>query len=183
MDGSTGKNVINSYCPINMNGYSLADASMTMALDAQSPTTYGLRNKAPEQFVHNSYCTTEGELRHTCRETMHTTEEYDYNESGEFVSTGRYVCYCELPLFMAENIELDYHVSVSKLSFGDYRIVERTPYYFVLESEKDNFAFTYEIVAKQIEKASAANSIVANNGMFAGDSEPAEEMDAPEEIH
>jgi hypothetical protein len=115
---------------------------------------------------------------------MHTTEEYDYNESGEFVSTGRYVCYCELPLFMAENIELDYHVSVSKLSFGDYRIVERTPYYFVLESEKDNFAFTYEIVAKQIEKANAANSIIANDGMFAGDSDTnGEILSAPEEIH
>ena len=184
MDGSTGSNVVHSYCPINMHGYSLADASMTMALDAQSPTTYGLRDRAPEQFVHNSYCTTEGELRHTCRETMHTTEEYDYNDAGEFVSTGRYVCYCELPLFMAENIELDYHVSISKLSFGDYRIVERTPYYFVLESEKDNFAFTYEIVAKQIEKASAANSIIANNGMFAGDSEASgENLTAPNEIH
>ena len=183
IDGSTGSNIAHCYSPINMHGYSLADASMTMALDAQSPTTYSLKGKAPEQFVHNSYCTTEGELRHTCRETMHTTEEYDYNDTGEFVSTGRYVCYCELPLFMAENIELDYHVSISKLSFGDYRIVERTPYYFVLESEKDNFAFTYEIVAKQIEKASAANSIIANDGMFAGDSETGEGMSAPEEIH
>lgn len=36
------------------------------------------------------------------------------------------------------------------------------PYYFILESDRDNFAFTFEVVAKKIE-VQHNNSIVANN--------------------
>ena len=49
---------------------------------------------------------------------------------------------------MAENIENDYHINICKKSWGDYRIIEQTPYYFILESQEDNFAFTFEVVAK-----------------------------------
>ena len=29
------------------------------------------------------------------------------------------------------------------MSWGDYRIIEKTPYYFILESEKEDFGFFY----------------------------------------
>ena len=107
---------------------------------------------------------TENELRYVHRESVYTTKEYDYDENGDYVPTGRYICYCELPIFMAENIELNYHVNIGKLSFGDYRIIEKDPYYFIVESDKDNFSFTCEVVGKNIDKASN-NIVVANYGI------------------
>lgn len=151
---------------LNMCNQNIVNAYMTSSLNAQSTSTYNLRNKSVEQFIYAPYSTVENELRHTCMEPVSTSEEFEYNVDGEYVSTGRYVCYCELPLFMSENIELNYHVNISKSSFGDYRILEKTPYYFILESDKDGFSFTYEVIAKRIEEPSANNAIVANDLIF-----------------
>ncbi|WGX77382.1 hypothetical protein QJS64_19130 (plasmid) [Paraclostridium bifermentans] len=45
---------------------------------------------------------------------------------------------------------------------GDYRIIEKTPYYFEIETNVDSFSFTYEIVAKSIEKPIAYTSIATS---------------------
>jgi len=148
---------------LDMNGKSIVNATMSSSLDAQSLSTYSLYNEGSiEMNTYVPYTFTEDEIRYVEREPQHTMEEFDYNDEGEYVSTNRYVCYCEVPIFMAENIELNYHVNISKLSFGDYRIIEKNPYFFIVESENDGFSFTYEVIARQIEKASVDNSIVAN---------------------
>ena len=46
-------------------------------------------------------------------------QEWDYNEDGVWSPLGVYYCYCELPVFMAENIELDYHVNIGKFKLPD----------------------------------------------------------------
>ena len=66
---------------------------------------------------------------------------------------------------MAENIQNDYHINISKMSWGDYRIIEKNPYYFILESKEDSFAFTFEVVAKLND-----NQTLDNNAVIANDS-------------
>lgn len=59
----------------------------------------------------------------------------------------------ELPQLFAENIQNNYHLVIGKESWGDYRITDKTPYYFEIETNVDCFKFTYQIVAKKIEEA------------------------------
>ena len=67
---------------------------------------------------------------------------------------------------MAENIEADYHINVSKMSWGDWRIREKNQYYFILESEENDFAFTFEVVAKLKDGSTIdTNSYVANSSV------------------
>lgn len=158
----------NMYC----NNFSLYNANVSKSLLATSPYTRSLKdNSSIDMITYVPYSLTNGELRYTQRETMATYEEYDNGDS-----TGRYICYCELPIFMAENLELNYHINIGKISFGDYRITEKTQYYFILESEKEGFAFTYEVVGKQIEKPDN-NAIVANVGFLESDKEEAAGME------
>lgn len=153
----SGSNMfLDCYGTLNMNGKSITNATMTSTLETQSIYTYSLYNEGSiEMNTYAPYTFTEDEIRYVEREPQHTMKDDE----------GRYVCYCELPIFMAENIENNYHINISKLSFGDYRILEKNPYYFIVESEKDSFSFTYEVVAKQIEKASVDNSIIANDSI------------------
>ena len=161
------KTAIHFWGHINMHGHDITNGNIRSMLDAQSPTTYDLmKSGSLEMDIYNPYTFTENELRYVHRDSMHTIEEYDYNENGDYVPTGRYVCYCELPIFMAENMELDYHINIGKLSFGDYRIIEKNPYYFIVESEKDIFSFTYEVIGKRIDKYNN-NAVVANYGLTA----------------
>ena len=112
-----------------------------------------------ETYSNKSYDS--GEIRWCHKENVFTYAESEIDpETDEWVYTGRYICYVELPIFMAENIQNDYHINVSKMSWGDYRIIEKTPYYFILESQEDNFAFTFEVVAKLND-----NAIIANDGL------------------
>ena len=119
-------------------------------LSAQSEYTELLAEcGTDENKTHISTTYDSNELRWCWKETTFTYAESDIDpETDQWVYTGRYICYVELPIFMAENIENDYHINVSKMSWGDYRIIEKTPYYFILESQEDNFAFTFEVVAK-----------------------------------
>lgn len=141
---------------LNMNGNQIVNATMTSSLDAQSVSTYSLYNEGSiEMNTYVPYTFTEDEIRYVERQAQHTMKD----------ENGQYVCYCELPIFMAENIELDYHVNICPLSFGSYRVLEKNPYFFIVESENDGFSFTYEVVARQIEKASTNNSIIANTSV------------------
>lgn len=167
VDDSTQVNKTNMHfwSHVNLHGHTISNGNFKNTLDAQSSTTYNLINSGSiEMDVYSPFTFTENELRYVHRESVYTTKEYDYNENGDYVPTGRYICYCELPIFMAENMELNYHVNIGKLSFGDYRIIEKDPYYFIVESEKDNFSFTYEVVGRKIEK-SENNIVVANYGV------------------
>ena len=123
---------------------------LTGELSDQSGYTALLAECEPdENKTHISMTYDSDELRWCWKETTFTYAESDIDpETDQWTYTGRYICYIELPIFMAENIEDDYHINVSKMSWGDYRIIEKTPYYFILESQEDNFAFTFEVVAK-----------------------------------
>ena len=167
IDDSTqvNKTRMDFWSHVDLHKHTISNGYFKNPLDAQSSTTYNLmKSGSLEMDTFSPFSFTENELRYVHRESVYTTKEYDYDENGDYVPTGRYICYCELPIFMAENIELNYHVNIGKLSFGDYRIIEKDPYYFIVESEKDNFSFTYEVVGKNIDKASN-NIVVANYGI------------------
>ena len=145
-----------NYCKItgslNANGceiYNVGNFEYA-SLDAQSEYTELLVEcDTNENKTYGNKSYDSNELRWCWKETVFTYAESDIDpETDEWTYTGRYICYIELPIFMAENIEDDYHINVSKMSWGDYRIIEKTPYYFILESQEDNFAFTFEVVAK-----------------------------------
>lgn len=123
------------------------------SLDPQSEYTALLAECEPdENKTHINMSYDSDEVRWCWKETVFTYAESDIDpETDQWVYTGRYICYVELPIFMAENIQNNYHINVSKMSWGDYRIIEKTPYYFILESQEDNFAFTFEVVAKLVK--------------------------------
>ena len=138
--------------PLNMNGFGIFNSYFANVVSAVSPYARELSSSSTtDNITHSSMSFTDGELRYVCRKTCHTVEEWDYNDEGVWSPLGVYYCYCELPIFMAENIENDYHVNIGKIGWGDYRVIEKNPYLFIVESQEEGFAFTWEIVAKQIE--------------------------------
>ena len=135
--------------PLNMNGFGIYNAYMASTVQASSTYTRSLASEGTTENVTQSVMAfADGEVIYTHRETCHTAEEWDYNENGEYVPLGKYYCYCELPVFMAENIEIDYHVNIGKSSWGDYRVIEKNSYLFIVESQEEGFAFTWQVVAK-----------------------------------
>lgn len=120
-----------SYKSIN-----LMNTDIKNSLPPQSMQLKAKRKFITDTFV--PFTMTEDEIRYT------HTEEILMNERNMIV---------ELPQLLAENIRNNYHVNIGKVSWGDYRIVEKTPYYFEIESNVECFKFTYEIVARKIEKA------------------------------
>ena len=166
---SSGSNYIDAYAPLNMHGYSVANLTARNSLSARSTYSSTLMDSGTNEYLtHNSMSYGEGEVRWCWRETVFTYAECDVDPvTDEWIYTGRNICYIELPIFMAENIQNDYHINVSKMSWGDYRIIEKTPYYFILESREEDFAFTFEVVAKLIDgETTDSNAIVANGGMY-----------------
>ena len=148
---------------------------LTSTTSAQTEYTASLIESGTNEnitYVNMSY--DEGELRWCWKETVFTYPESDVDpETDEWVYTGRNICYIELPIFMAENIQNDYHINVSKMSWGDYRIIEKNPYYFILESQEEDFAFTFEVVAKLNDNQTLNNNaIVANVGIGSSTEEP-----------
>lgn len=121
----------------NWNNKALQNANLTYSLEPQSEQLRSMRKAINKAYSQKSI--EDRIIRHLC-----TTETSTGNDTSVMV---------EIPQLLAENLELDYHVNISKMSFGDYRVVEKTPYYFILESEKPNFRFTYEIVGREVEKA------------------------------
>ena len=125
-------------------------SGLETSVAAQSDYTANLiANGTNENKTYINMSYDSGELRWCWKETVFTYPEADIDpETDEWVYTGRNICYIELPIFMAENIEDNYHINISKMDWGDYRIIEKNPYYFILESQEEDFAFTFEVVAK-----------------------------------
>lgn len=168
-DGAqTNKVYIDCYAPLDMNGYDIANAGWVNPVSASSEYTSRLLNEGSNENInYGTLSYYEGELRWCWKETVFTYAECDIDpETDEWVYTGRNICYVELPIFMAENIQNDYHINVCKMSWGDYRIVEKNPYYFIIESQEEDFAFTFEVVGKLIDSETMANnSIIANDSI------------------
>ena len=151
--------------PFDLNGFAIYGGQIVTSLETQSAAVYALRTMALDEGTTNQYTEdiceaystsslTKGEIHWTNRETYNTTPDFD--------DETKYTCYVEIPYYMAENIENDYHVNITPISFGQYRVAERNPYYFIVESLEDDFMFTFEVVAKKIEKADTNNVVVAN---------------------
>ena len=159
------------YCKLasnlNGNGYTITNTNTVNETSSQSTYTASLIDSGTnENMIYSNMSYDSGEIRWCWKETVFTYPESDVDpETDEWVDTGRYICYVELPIFMAENIQNDYHINISKMSWGDYRIIEKNPYYFILESKEDSFAFTFEVVAKLND-----NQTLDNNAVIANDS-------------
>lgn len=144
--GQVNKTYIHSWADWDFHNYTMYKMKLANTLEAQSSMLRSFFMVMPSQVndVYGVMSTTDGELRYVQRNPEHITDN---------------TLIVELPHVFSENIENDYHVNISKLSWGDYRIVEKTPYYFEIEANVDNFSFTYEVVAKKIEKPDAYTSI------------------------
>jgi hypothetical protein len=158
------------YCELSSNlyanGYTITNAKTANEVSSQSEYTANLINSGTnENIMHSNMSYDSGELRWCHKENVFTYPESDIDpETDQWVYTGRHICYVELPIFMAENIENDYHINICKKSWGDYRIIEQDPYYFILESQEDNFAFTFEVVAKLTDHCTLDNNaVIATN--------------------
>ena len=148
---------------------------LTSTTSAQTNYTASLiESGTNENITYISMSYDSGELRWCWKENVFTYPEADIDpETDEWVYTGRNICYIELPIFMAENIQNDYHINVCKMSWGDYRIIEKNPYYFILESQEEDFAFTFEVVAKLNDNQTLSNNaIIANIGVESSTEEP-----------
>lgn len=147
--GQVNKNYIHSWGDWNFHNYTMYNMKNAATLQAQSSMLRSFFMVMPSQIndIYGVMSTTDGELRHVQRTPQHITDK---------------TLIVELPHVFSENIELDYHVNISKLSWGDYRIVEKTPYYFEIETNVEDFSFTYEVVAKMIEKPDAYASVASS---------------------
>lgn len=149
---------IQNYHHWNFNNWTMWNMQTAHTLSAQSKQ---LRAKTKDiNDIYGVYSMTDGEIRYTCRETQ-SIGNTGVNLESRTIQEDRTLL-IELPQILAENIESAYHINISKISWGDYRIVEKTPYYFVIESNVDNFQFTYEIVGKQLFNKTR-NAIIASN--------------------
>ena len=160
-DKTLGKHV-GFYVPIDLNGNYIYNSkgNVNSVLPRSAYTENLTANGTDENMIYSNMSYDQDEVRWCWKETVLTYAEADIDpETDQWVYTGRYICYIELPIFIAENIYDDYHINVSKMSWGDYRIIEKTPYYFILESQEDNFAFTFEVVAKLVKDHDNDNMI------------------------
>lgn len=123
----------------NFNGFSIVNANIVNSLNSKTSkyTKYLNDIGSPEQRIQVPYTYNNDQIRYTCTEPQHITN---------------YEIMIEIPQILSENMTNDYHVSIGKLSFGDYRIKEKTPYYFIVESDRETFSFTYELIGTKIEK-------------------------------
>lgn len=128
---------IDSWSNWNFQNFTMWNMKIGNTLQAQS---FALKSRIKE--INDTYASmsmTDGEIRYTCRQ-----EEIITSDDKKLI--------VEIPQIMSENMELDYHINISKMSWGDYRIVEKTPYFFEIETNVDNFRFTFEVVGKLIDK-------------------------------
>ena len=151
--GVTGDSWMNIATDVNCGNWGFYNFRTATLATAQSSYTQTLLDRGTnEHIMYGGLNYDSGEIRWTWKETVFTYAEADVDPvTDEWVYTGRNICYIELPIFMAENIRNDYHINICKMSWGDYRIIEKTPYYFILESEKEDFGFTFEVVAQFID--------------------------------
>ena len=157
---------IHFYGRIDMHWWEIYNTNIVNNVSATSAQTYALRTMSDEESysdptakaitdIFPSQTPTEGEIRWTDRETHFTTE----------VETGVYECYIEIPWWIAQNLEDNYHINITpRNGFYQYYISENDPYYFIVRSDKDSMGFTFEIVGKLLD-----NNTTANNASIAGD--------------
>jgi hypothetical protein len=91
----------------------------------------------------------------------YNSNEIRYSDKLTYTVDRNNICIIKLPSVLSENIKENYHVNISKLSFGDYMIKEKTKEYFVLESDINNFSFTFECIFDKLEKNNYRN--IPNN--------------------
>ncbi|TAN69146.1 hypothetical protein WS9_003750 [Paraclostridium sordellii 8483] len=143
----------------NFHNWTMWNMKTASTLMAQSQQ---LRSRTKDiNDIYGVYSMTDGEIRYTCREPQHIGSVSVDLENGIVNSLDDRSLLVELPQILAENIENDYHINIGKISGGDYRIVEKNPYYFIIESDVDNFQFTYEIVGKKLFNEEK-NAVIAN---------------------
>ncbi len=162
--GSTNKNGIvvteddynNNKChldmwgPLDMHNYGISNAYMATSLNATSAASYSLRdsgysdpNSGELTNIYSIQSVDRGDVRWTDRQTYFTSE----------VEDGVYECYVEIPWWLAQNIDLTYHVNITPTNgFFQYYVSERDPYYFIVRSDKDGMGFTFELVATLLEQ-------------------------------
>lgn len=154
-DGSQiNKGYVHNWASWNFHGHKLENVNMTYALQPQTSFLRAMSFRFKE--INESYAITSmtnGDIRLACRD-------------NQIISSDNKKLIVELPQIFAENIESNYHLNISKMSWGDYRIIEKNPYYFEIETNVDNFSFTYEVVAKLIEKPDANTSIAKSQYMI-----------------
>ena len=158
---ASNNTAIHMYGPISMHNYPIYDAQNISTLSARSSYTQTLLNRGSNDLYSYNNCSYyQGEIRWCWKEPVFTYAEADIDPiTDEWVYTGRNICYIEIPPFIAENIEADYHIQVGKIGWGDYRILEKNQYYFILESQEEDFAFTFEVVAELVDSETLSNNV------------------------
>lgn len=176
-DSSNNNNChLDMWGPLDMHNYGINNAYMATSLNATSTASYSLRdsgysdpNSGELTNIYSIQSVDRGDVRWTDRQTYFTSE----------VEDGVYECYVELPWWLAQNIELDFHVNITPTNgFFQYYVSERDSYYFVVRSDKDSMGFTFEVVAKLLDQ-----NTLDSNASIAGDqytSVDVDEDDAPE---
>ena len=153
---------VNMWGPLNMNNYSISNATITKSLEAASVASYSLRdsgysdpNSGELTDIYSIQSADKGDVRWSDRQTHFTSK----------VEEGVYECYVEIPWWLAQNIELDFHVNITPTNgFFQYYVSERDQYYFVVRSDKDSMGFTFEVVAKLLDQ-----NTLDNNASIAGE--------------
>lgn len=148
---------IQNYHHWNFNNWTMWNMQTAHTLSAQSQQLKARTKDIND--IYGVYSMTDGEIRYTCRETQHIGN-VGVDLENKTIKEDRTLV-VELPQILAENMENDYHINIGKISWGDYRIVEKNPYYFIIESNVDNFQFTYEIVGKRLFNK-GRNAVIAS---------------------
>ena len=160
----------------------LRECNIVTTIEATSAQTYALRTMAlnseetysdpTAKTITNVYgvqSLTNGDVRWADRQTYFTSE----------VEEGIYEAYVEIPWWLAQNIELDYHVNITPTNgFYQYYVSERDTYYFIVRSDKDSMGFTFELVATLLER-----NTINNNASVAGDQYLASDLKDPEAVN
>ena len=170
---------INMWGRMDMHWWEIYNTNIVNNVSATSAQTYALRTSSNEESysdptvktitdIFSVQSPTEGDIRWSDRQTYHTSEWED----------GVYEAYVEIPWWIAQNLENDYHVNITCTNgFFQYYVSERDPYYFIVRSDKDSMAFTFELCGKLLE-----NNTTANNASVAGDQYLGTEVDDGEQV-
>lgn len=156
--------------PLDMHNYAISNTTVSKSLNATSAASYALDRDGYSDpttgeltDIYSIQSVDKGDVRWTDRQTHFTSE----------VEEGIYECYVELPWWLAQNIELDFHVNITPTNgFFQYYVSERDQYYFVVQSDKDSMGFTFEVVAKLLDQ-----NTLDNNASIAGEQYTSIEVD------
>ena len=146
---------------LDMHNWSIVNANISNSVSATSAASYSLRSLSEEESysdptsstitdIYGVQSLTNGEVRWSDKVTYFTSEWEE----------GVYEAYIELPWWLAQNIEIDYHVNITPVNgFYQYYVSERDPYYFIVKSDKDSMGFTFELVATLLEQNTLNNNV------------------------